>query len=180
MWVCVALRQIERLDDAVDKYRQAAAAGAFRAAYEQRPSAEWEPTYHQSTGTVTLAEYWQMGAERYFLLLALAQARKCVGNLPDDDLPRVREMKALRLLRDIDEHWEESEGRSLTEIRRTRPDVAPGQMWFDNQHIWIGDVDTGELALWLVDIDRVVRERSAHGGQPNFPSRHDTPPAVPR
>lgn len=165
MWVCVGLRQIERLDEAVDKYRQAAAAAAFRAVHRGRSSAEWEPIYHQSTDAVTLADYWQMGAERYFLLLALAQVRKCVLAFPDDNLPHVREMKALRFLRDIDEHWEQAEGRSLMEMRQTRSDVEAGKMWFNNKHVWIGDVDTGELTSWLVGIDRVVRERSAQHGR---------------
>ena len=132
---CVGLRQFERLDEAVDKYRQAAAAAAFRAAHKGRPSAEGEPTYRQSTDTVTLADYWQMCAERYFLLLALAQVRKCVLALPDDNLPHVREMKALRLLRDIDEHWEQAEGRSLMKMRQTRSDVEAGKMWFNNKHV---------------------------------------------
>ncbi len=71
------------------------------------------PDVRECTATLTLGEYWQVGADRYFLLHALAQVRKCVIALPDDDLPAARDMKVLRLLRDIDEHWEQLDGRSL-------------------------------------------------------------------
>ena len=165
MWTNIALCQIGRLEDAVGAYMTAEAEGSFRTAFEEggQPS-EWRETYEAYTATITQAQVWQLGAERYFLLNALAQVRKCVVNLPDDGLPKVRDMKVLRLLRDIDEHWEQLDGRSLKEMRVSRPEAGPGQMWHNNKHIWIGDVDTEELAGWLRDVDRVVRERSATDG----------------
>jgi hypothetical protein len=165
MWTSIALWQIGRLEEAVDDYTTAEAEGSFRTAFEEvgQPS-EWRETYAAYTATITQAQVWQVGAERYFLLNSLAQVRKCAVNLPDDGLPTVRDMNVLRLLRDIDEHWEQLDGRSLKEIRESRPEVAPGQMWRNNKHIWIGDVDTEELAGWLSDVDRVVRERSATDG----------------
>lgn len=167
MWANVALWQIGRLEDAVDTYLTAEAEGSFRAAFEQggRPP-EWRSTYEEYTATMTLAEYWRMAAERYFLLHALAQVRKCVVALPDDELPAVRDMKVLRLLRDIDEHWEQLDGRSLREMRDRDPNVRPGAMWLNNKHIWVGDVNTAELALWLTSLDQAVRERSAARGFP--------------
>lgn len=167
MWANVALSQIGRLEDAVDAFLTAQADGSFRALFEERGEPlDWRPTYEEATATLTLAEYWQMGAERYFLLHTLAQVRKCAIALPDDHLPTVRGMKVLRLLRDIDEHWEQLDGRSLQEMHRSDPNAAPGAMWFNNKHIWIGDVSTVELARWLVSIDETVRERSAKLGAP--------------
>lgn len=148
MWANLARWQIGRLEDAVGRYLTAQADGLFRTTFEQggQPP-EWRPTYEEYTATLTLGEYWQMGAERYFLLHVLAQVRKCVVALPDDDLPAARDMKVLRLLRDIDEHWEQLDGRSLQEMRDRDRDVRPGAMWFNNKHIWIGDVGTSELML---------------------------------
>src|SRR5689334_5470578 len=88
MWVNVALSQICRLESAVDTYLTALAHGSFRAAFEQgEQTPELRSTYEEYTATMTLGEYWRMGAERYFLLHALAQVRKCVVALPDDELP---------------------------------------------------------------------------------------------
>jgi hypothetical protein len=167
MWTHLAMWQTGRLEDAVDRYVTAQADGSFRAAFGQRGQpAEWRLTYEESTATMTLGEYWQMGAERYFLLHALAQVRKCVIALPDDHLPAVRDMTVLRLLRDIDEHWEQLDGRSLREMRDRNPDARPGAMWLNNKHIWVGDVDTVELVRWLTSVDEAVRERSAADGSP--------------
>jgi hypothetical protein len=167
MWANIGLWQIDRLDEAADRYREAESAGLFREAFDTRGRPEeWRPTYEESRATITVAEYWEMGAERYFLLHALAQVRKCIIALPDDGLPAVRDMKVLRLLRDIDEHWEQLDGRSLREMREAKPNVQPGMVWLNNKHIWIGDLDTGELASWLASVDRVVRERAAADGSP--------------
>ena len=61
----------------------------------------------------------------------------------------MRGMKALRLLRDIDEHWEQLDAGLLLEMREAKSNVQRGMVWLNNKHIWIGDLDTGELASWL-------------------------------
>ena len=168
MWVFVALRQIDRLDDAAGRYRAAEADGLLREAFEKagRPN-EWKETSSGASSGISIGEYWQMGAERYFLIHALAQVRKCVLRLPDDGLPAVRDMKVLRLLRDIDEHWEQvEEGRSLAEMRQIDNTVRAGMICYNNKHIWIGDVSTGELASWLFELDRAARDRAAAAGSP--------------
>jgi hypothetical protein len=78
----------------------------------------------------------------------------------------MRGMKALRLLRDIDEHWEQLDAGLVLEMREANSNVQRGMVWLNNKHIWIGDLDTGELASWLASVDRAVRERAAADGSP--------------
>jgi len=61
-------------------------------------------------------------------------------------VPEFRDQKSIRLLRDVDEHWEQVEnGRSLAEARVTRPDEGPGRIEYNNKHIWIGGFNTLEI-----------------------------------
>ncbi|MGH8686043.1 MAG: hypothetical protein ACREUM_11920 [Nitrosospira sp.] len=167
MWISVALWQIDRLDTALSRYRSAMSAALIRSSHQTQAHIQ-QPKETSSDGSevITMAEYWQIGAERYFLLLALAQVRKCVVELENDKLPIVRHMKILRLLRDIDEHWEQIEGRSLLEMRKVDHELEPGTIQFSNKHVWLGDVSTGELATWLIKFDFEVRKRSAMSHSP--------------
>jgi hypothetical protein len=51
-------------------------------------------------------------------------------------------------------------------MRDRDPDVRLGAIWLNNEHIWIGDVDTDELAVWLTAVDEDVREWCAASGSP--------------
>lgn len=87
--------------------------------------------------------------------------------LPSDHLPSVRDENVLRLLRDVDEHWEQvDEGRSLTELRATMPDIAAGMIVSNNKHVWLGNVSLDELRDWIQDVDRTVRARAEAAGSP--------------
>jgi hypothetical protein len=77
MWANIGLWQIDRLDEAADGYREAESAGLFGEAFVTRGRPEeWRPAYEKSSATITVAEYWQLAAERYFLLHALAEVRR--------------------------------------------------------------------------------------------------------
>jgi hypothetical protein len=170
MWADTTLHQINRFGKAMDEYRAADADYSFRATFEEHgvPS-EWVSEYENANRYLTQHQVWNVGAERYFLLVALAQLRKCVMRLPSDDLPELRDQKMLRLLRDIDEHWEQLDnGRSLKELREWKPELnaAPGAFWFNNKHVWVGDTSLTEVASWVADVDRAVRHHAAGEDEP--------------
>jgi hypothetical protein len=172
MWAEVVRQQTRRFEDAVEDLDSWRADRAFRTAYWSNPSAAWRPHFDEANSMMTQSEIWMVGADRYFLLSALAQLRKCVVALPDDNLPTVRDQRIIRLLRDIDEHWEQpvGTGRSLTELRITRPDVGPGQIASDGKRVWVGKVTTTELLTWAEEVDQAVRNRAEAAGNPIPPS----------
>jgi len=170
MWADTALHQMVRFTEAMETYATALVDYEFRAAFHERGDApEWAADYSAANKHLTQHQVWSVGAERYFLLHGLAQLRKCLLKLPSDGLPRLREDKMLRLLRDIDEHWEQGdETRSLAELREWKPDFepGPGRFWFNNNHVWIGDTSTTEIYEWIQDVGRAARERAEAGGSP--------------
>jgi hypothetical protein len=179
VWADTALHQMVRFEEAMDTYAAARVDYEFRAAFHERGDPpEWASEYAAASQYLTQHQLWNVGAERYFLLHALAQLRKCLLKLPSDGLPRVREDKILRLLRDIDEHWEQGdETRSLTELREWKPDLepGPGRFWFNNNHVWVGDTSLTEIYEWIEDVGRSVRERAGAGGSP-IPAPEDKLP----
>lgn len=171
MWADTARHQIVRFEQAMDTYRAGQADYAFRAAVHERggPTGEWAASYDQANRYLTTHEIWSVGAERYFLLLALAQLRKCVLRLPADELPALQEHKVLMFLRDVDEHWEQIDtGRSLRELRKSKPylDAGPGRFWSNRDDIWFGDTPLAEISTWVDDVDQAVRDRAEAAGLP--------------
>ena len=170
MWADTALHQMVRFTEAMEIYAAAMGDYQFRAVFHERGDPQkWAAHYEAANKHLTQHQMWSVGAERYFLLHALAELRKCLLKLPLDGLPRLREDKMLRLLRDIDEHWEQGdETRSLAELREWKPGIepGPGRVWFNNNHVWIGDTSTAEIYEWIQDVGRVVRERAEVGGSP--------------
>jgi hypothetical protein len=76
-------------------------------------------------------------------------------------VPEFRDQKSIRLLRDVDEHWEQVEnGRSLAEVRVTRPDEGPGRIEYNNKHIWIGGFNTLEILQWADEVEEAVRQQA--------------------
>jgi hypothetical protein len=168
MWAYIAQKQIHRLGEAAVEFRGAMADTAFRTAFNAKPNPAWQSEFDRSDRRLTQAAIWGVAAERYFLMNALAQVPKCVLRLPNDGLPDIRNQKAIRLLRDIDEHWEQpvGVGRSLTEMRQTDPDAGYGQVRWNNKHLWLGDVSLEEFADWVNDVAQQVRSTAAAAGVP--------------
>lgn len=169
MWADAARLQVGRFERAMDRFRETEADRQFRLTFDEkgRP-ASWTEQRAEADQFITQRELWAVGVERYYLLLTLGQLRKCVMALPDDELPQLRESKTVRLLRDIDEHWEQDEeqGRSLREMRQWKPHlgVEPGSLMWNNKHVWIGDLALGEITAWVLDVDRSVRASAELNG----------------
>ncbi|MGO8877317.1 MAG: hypothetical protein ACLQNG_16320 [Acidimicrobiales bacterium] len=168
MWANAARLQISRVEEAMEPFRLGVSETQFRETFKERgePS-EWAEIAAEYTRILTQGDVWQVGTEKYFLLLALAQLRKCVVYwLPHDRLPGLRDDRVLMLIRNAEEHWDDPDGRSLLELRRADPDIAPGMIRYNNHHLWIGDVSLDELQSWVDDVDRAVREHATASGSP--------------
>ncbi len=76
----------------MDTYMAAEADYAIRAAIHERggPTPQWASYYSEANRYLTQHDVWSVGAETYFLLLALAPLRKCVLRLPSDELSSTR------------------------------------------------------------------------------------------
>jgi hypothetical protein len=103
-----------------------------------------------------------MTLARHMFLNAVAQLRKCVLGLDGFGVPvpQLQDSKLIRLLRDVDEHWEQvDQGRSLNELRQLMPDEGPGRIEYTNKYIWFGGMNTLELIHWADEVDKVVRQQ---------------------
>ena len=166
IWASAARLQIARVEEAMELFRAGLSHAEFRKTFAERGEPpEWAGTAAEYTHILTHGEVWQLGTEKYFLLLALAQLRKCVVKLlRDDGLPGIRSDRVLMLIRNVEEHWDDPGGWSVGELRRTDPNIAPGMLRYNNHHVWIGDVSLDELQSWVDDVDRVVREHATASG----------------
>ena len=90
------------------------------------------------------------GYRGYILfLLSAAQLVKCARLLPEDGLPNLgTDSELMRHLRNIEEHWEQSSGRSLSVLRQFIPDIAPGRITFTKKDTWFEMVSFVEVLRW--------------------------------
>jgi hypothetical protein len=167
MWADVVLVQLDRFVEALDAFdagyldstfRRSRAAGGVD---QSRADAAAE-----ATAVLTERVWWQASAQQYFLLLALAQLRKCVRGLPGDDLPTLPDDRLLTLLRDVEEHWDIEPDKvwSLRKLRESQPDAGPMRLSFGGSRRYVGDIDVEDLRTWALDVAREVRLRAAGAG----------------
>jgi hypothetical protein len=140
MWISFIYTQATRLEEAVDLYTELVVNQQFVATYEARGRpAEWAKEARRARRILRSRRPPSVGADKYFLLLSVAQLVKCARLLPDDGLPSCDDSELVRHLRNIEEHWEQPSGRSMTALRQSIPDIAPGRLTFTKKDIWFGD-----------------------------------------
>lgn len=127
---------------------------------------------------ITNASVLRIGIERYFLLLALAQLAKCVNQLSDDNLPRFSwGNEVITLIRNVEEHWDDPVGRSLTKLASIASSRAADEQRSLPTAVRLEAVDWGELLWstgptimdvknWVEDVDRTVRLRAKRDHMP--------------
>lgn len=166
-----------QLEEAIDQFQRDRLDLSTRKHFEDAPSEArqlWADHIANATGVLTVSSVWRMSLARNAFLNAAAQLRKCVLALRDlgSDVPEIRDQKLIRLLRDVDEHWEQVEnGRSLAELHVTDPDEGPGRITYNNKHVWIGGFDTLEILDWAEQVDVAVRDQAQAEGAPAVSTR---------
>ncbi|TIC85540.1 hypothetical protein [Nocardioides sp. GY 10127] len=170
-WADVVYLQTKRLWDSTEHLFAAARDERIREQHvEQGSPAEWQGFVDEASRELTPRALNTAHADKYFLLLAVAQVIKCASRLPDDGLPSFGHESTLTLLRNIEEHWEDPTGRSATELRESIPDIAPGRLRFDGKRVWIEDVSLADVVEWVSSVELRVRERASRLG-PELPPR---------
>lgn len=87
MWADNAVHQIARLEDAVNEYRATLGDGMVRRLHEGDAGFYTDADVEAADRRLTMHGIWRVGAERYYLLLTLAQLRKAILALRGDGLP---------------------------------------------------------------------------------------------
>ena len=176
VWCATALHQAERFEQAVERLNAALAETHWRRAIKasnRALRAEWEARHAadpEQVEALMFGDTWRLLAERYFLVLALGQVRKCVYLLPADRLPQLTDRRIVKLLRDIEEHWEQDvtmpQAKSLREIRKREPRFEPGRVAMSKHGTWLSEgVTVEDLTRWVSDVDTCVRARATAKGQ---------------
>jgi hypothetical protein len=161
MWTDIVYLQVSRLEEAVDDFHAAATEEQFRTAFAERGSPEeWAEYASTLSRSLSQRDVSRVAADKYFLLLSVAQVMKCARRLPEDDLPGFPEGELLALLRNFEEHWEDPAGRSATELRKTIPDITPGRIAYVKDHIWLECVCLADILRWVEDVDRRIRAKA--------------------
>lgn len=178
MWIDAVYLQIERLESAVDLLQELQAAqqlvDSWRAG--NRPSA-WQGEYRKAMRVLRRRKPMTAGPDKYFLLLCVAQLIKCVDALPEDRLPRFYDHELLRDLRNIEEHWDDTDGRSIRRVRLAIPDIEPGRILVNNKRIWIEGIDLMSILQWTADVHHQLKLNAEAGGEtlPHEAWRQDLP-----
>jgi hypothetical protein len=158
MWISFVYTQATRLEDAVDTYTEMAVNQKLVATYEsrQRP-AEWAKEARRARRLLKRGRPPPVAADKYFFLLSVAQLLKCARLLPKDELPDFDDSELMRHLRNIEEHWEQPSGRSLSTLRQSIPDIAPGRVTFTKKDIWFESVSFVDVLRWTRAVELRLR-----------------------
>ncbi|WP_156428050.1 MULTISPECIES: hypothetical protein [unclassified Mycobacterium] len=158
--------QVER-----DRNLKARLDAVTRHQYEEGSAAERErlaAAYAKATSVQTVGSVWRLTMARYMFLHAAAQLRKCVVGLRElgVDMPELPDEKLIRILRDVDDHWEQvEEGRSLKQLRELRPGDRPTRVVYGAFGIQVGGISTAEIVNWARRVDAAVRANAQAEGQ---------------
>lgn len=178
MWISFIYTQATRLEDAVDMYNEMVVKQQFVATYEARGKPlEWVKEARKARRILKSRRPPSVGADKYFLLLSVAQLVKCVRLLPDDGLPNFDDSELMRHLRNIEEHWEQPSGRSLTALQQSIPDITPGRLTFTKKDIWFETVSFVDVLRWTRAVE--LKLRSPENSDNNHPLDPSTNPSFP-
>ncbi|WP_315092843.1 hypothetical protein [uncultured Cellulomonas sp.] len=153
---------------------------AFAEADQRQSTAFMHTKHRESIGTLdpgdattrfTYGRVWDLGTEHYLAFVLLAQVARAVDRL-GLDVPAYPGPLPIKLLRNLDEHWDEIDGSALRALRDLEPTVARGQVWFGGGLVKIGHATTEELLAWLDGVDSIVRAAAERAGKP-MPSDDD-------
>jgi hypothetical protein len=134
--------------------------------------ADWAKEARNARRRVKRREIPTVGADTYFFMLSAAQLVKCMKHLPDDGLPVFDDREMVRHLRNIDEHWEQAGGSSLTYLQQTIPDFGPGRLMYTKHDIWFEGVSFVDVLRWTREVEVEVRTTvEVESSHPLDPSR---------
>jgi len=154
MWISFIYTQATRLEEAIDTYAELLENQQFIETYEaQRRPREWVSEARKAKGLIERTPPPTVAADKYFFLVSIAQLIKCVRLLPEDELPSFDDRELIPHLRNIEEHWEQSSGRSLNFLRRSIPDITPGRISFTKDDIRFEGVSFVGLLQWTKDVE---------------------------
>lgn len=178
MWISFIYTQATRLEDAVETYTQLLLNRQLIATYEARGKpAELAKQARKARRSLNSRRPPPVGADKYFFLLSVAQLVKCVKRLPDDGLPNFDNSELIRHLRNIEEHWEQPNGRSITALRESIPDIAPGRLTFTKKDIWFEEVSFIDALRWTRAVE--LKLRPLVNPENNHPLDPSTNPSFP-
>lgn len=166
MWAQIVYLQATRLEEAIDEYQEIVAGNLLGSAFEEAGKPTDWAEFVQSNRRLKMADIAKLAADKHFFLVAIAQVVKCASRLQGDALPDFKNDDLLRLLRNVDEHWEDPNGPSAAALRRDYPDITPGHVYYNTKDIWLGTVSLMSILEWVSKFDYAVRLAAAESGSP--------------
>lgn len=173
VWSSIAQSRLERLAVSLGHLQAFEAEANFYQQWEEagRP-AEWQSHVDEIGRPGIYGDWWMMTAEYHFALLSLAHVVKAVDALKDTSVPQFEKSELLRLLRNYQEHWEDPDGTSGSELKADRPGFAEEPIQFTKEWLVFQGISDDELLDWLRAVGISTREiLQREGGE--FPSWGD-------
>lgn len=164
-YVRQARRQIESFAEADKRMRAAFSDTNQRSQLGGHPG--WADSLAAVPEPLRYRHLWDLGTEHYLALVLLAQISKIVDRLPGDALPACPGTTPVKLLRDLEEHWDEVDGRARRMLRASDSTIArAGQIEVVNDVRMIGSASEAELIRWLNEIEAGIRAAADRAGLP--------------
>ena len=117
--------------------------------YEQYPP--FDP--HRPLRTPTYALWMQVSSEKDFLLLSIRNVLRAYDRLPENARPTMKGQHALKLMRDMAEHFDDVDGRSFRAFATAHHQMDADTWAATNKEIWLGGasgVPLSRIRHWLV------------------------------
>jgi len=177
-WIEAARMQADRFEDAFYAWNRALLDAEMRA----RLAADTE---HARTGRASDDEHvlydpqrpiqvpshalhMQWSSEAAFLLFAARNVMRSQERLPAEARTAMGDQEIVKALRDISEHFDESDGPSARTLASDFPDVQPGALAYKNKEIWLGGLDgvpLSRIRAWLARVRAALVDALEGAGQ---------------
>jgi len=170
-WTEAVIMQADRLQAALSELQVAYADARMRAslnAGDDEGSRQWRAGFdaEHSIGTrPTRVPSWalemQVANEGDFLLISVRNVLRAADRLPAAQLKRLAGETALKLLRDVAEHYDESGGRAERALKRDHPEILRGVLAYTKDEVWIGGergVPLSRVLAWAVRTQAAFRD----------------------
>lgn len=177
-WVECSFMQCERLENALSENETALFDARMRSSLnnDSLHTKNWRESYDKNYLPYDPARplrvpSWslsmQVSSELDLLMVALRNVMRAKIRFPDALNVKMGDEKAIPLLRNILEHWDEVGGWSSDKLKDKHPNISVGELAFNGKEIWIGGFDgipISRIRAWLRRVNQALVEALAAVG----------------
>ena len=115
----------------------------------------------------TVALSMQVGTEADFLLVAVRNLQRAQVRLPEHLRTAMTDQDAMHALRNLSEHWDDSDGPAAHALRTQLTHIVPGGIAYTTSEVWIGGEDgvpLSRIRAWAIRVWKALDDALREAG----------------